>query len=444
MKKNSRIALLLTTILASFTVLAACGSTNNDQGTVSPKASTPTASQSATTTASKDKVTLKMAIWDVNNDFLTYLDEKVKEYTTVAPNVKVELETFKSDGDYLQAMKVRATGNELPDIMGLKPNWLHDFQEQLLPLDGEAYLAKNKYASKFAIDNKTYAVPMMAFPELVYYHPSIFKELNLQVPTTWPQFLDVLQKIKDNGKYTPYAMGGKDAWPDYPFNEFLPQIVSGSESYLSDIAQDDQPFTEGKPFFKAYKQIEQLYASKVMGRDPLGISWDQATDLFTSKQAAVVAAGLWFAPTYESKVGNIDDLAAFPMPYRETDSEPLKIMMFTDHFYGITNGSDHQEEAKAFLTWFFSPDVYQTYIDAQKLVSTFEGVESNVPFLKTFYASNQNEIFSYIPGDSEYTRITNAIQLDVKAIGQDMMTGKKVEDILADLNTKWAKAKASK
>lgn len=443
MKKQKRVTLLLTAILASFTVLTACGG-NNEKETKSTSSASPSASQAPASSANKEKVTLKMAIWDVNNDFLTYLDEKVKEYSSVASHVKVELETFKSDGDYLQAMKVRATGNELPDIMGLKPNWLHDFQEQLLPLDGEAYLAKNKYADKFAIDGKVYAVPMMAFPELVYYHPSIFQELNLQVPTTWPQFLDVLTKIKENSKYIPYAMGGKDAWPDYPFNEFLPQIVSGSESYLSDIAKDDQPFSEGKPFHKAYKQIEQLYSSNVMGPDPLGISWDQATDLFSSKKAAVVAAGSWFAPTYESKVGNIDDLAAFPMPYRETENEPLKLMMFTDHFYGITNSSDHQDEAKAFLNWFFSPDVYQTYIDAQKLVSTFDGVESNVPFLNSFFAGNSNEAFSYIPGDAEYTRITNAIQLDVKAIGQDMMAGKKVDEILPDLNAKWAKAKASK
>lgn len=443
MKKKSRVTLLLTAILASFTVLTACGG-NNEKGSTSSSASSPAASQPASESSSKEKVTLKMAIWDQNNDFLTYLGEKVKEYNSVASNVNVELETFKSDGDYLQAMKVRATGNELPDVMGLKPNWLHDFHEQLLPLDGEAYLAKNKYASKFAIDGKVYAIPTMAFPELVYYHPSVFQELNLQVPTTWPQFLDVLKKIKDNGKYIPYAMGGKDAWPNYPFNEFLPQIISGSETYLSDIAKDDQPFSESKPFHKAYKQIEQLYSSDVMGPDPLGIGWDQATDLFTSKKAAVIAAGLWFAPTYEAKVGNIDDLAAFPMPYRESDSEPLKIMMFTDHFYGISSGSEHQEEAKAFLNWFFSPDVYQTYIDTQKLVSTFEGVESNVPFLKSYYASNQNEAFSYVPGDAEYTRISNAIQLDVKAIGQDMIAGKKVEEILPELNDKWAKAKASK
>jgi raffinose/stachyose/melibiose transport system substrate-binding protein len=443
MKRKSKVTLMLTAMLASFTVLSACGS-NNEQGSSAPPTASPANSQSASPQAGKEKVTLKMAIWDSNNDFLTYLEEKVKEYASVDPNVSVELETFKSDGDYLQAMKVRATGNELPDIMGLKPNWLSDFKDQLIALDGEEFVGKNKYASKYAIDGKVLAVPTTSFPELVYYHPSIFQELNLQVPSTWPQLIEVLSKIKSNSKYIPYAMGGKDAWPNYPFNEFLPQIISGSETYLSDIAKDDQPFSDGKPFSKAYTQIEQLYSSDVMGPDPLGIGWDQATDLFTSKQAAVIAAGLWFAPTYESKVGNIDDLAAFPMPYRESESEPLKLMMFTDHFYGITSGSDHQDQAKAFLNWFYSPEVYQTYIDAQKLVSTVEGVESNVPFLKQFYANNKNEVFTYIPGDAEYTRITNAIQLDVKAIGQDMIAGTKVNEILPDLNEKWTKAKAAK
>ncbi|MFC5469844.1 ABC transporter substrate-binding protein [Cohnella suwonensis] len=443
MKRKTWITLLLTAMLASFSILTACGNSKNNKDEGS-SASAP-ASQAATQEANGEKVTLKMALWGNNDDFVAYLEAKVKEYAAVAPNVTVEFESIKNDGDYLQAMKVRATGDELPDIMGMKPNWLSDFKDQLLPLDGEPYVATNKFASKYAVDGKILGVPTISFPELVYYHPSVFKELNLQVPTTWPQFIDVLKKIKDNGTYIPYAMGGKDAWPNYPFNEFLPQIVSGSESYLSDIAKQDQPFAAGTPFYKAYQQIEQLYSSKVMGPDPLGISWDQATDLFNAKKAAVIAAGLWFEPTYESKVGNIDDLAAFPMPYRQSESEPLKLMMFTDYFYGITNGSKHQEEAKAFLKWFYSPEVYQTYIDKQKLVSTFEGIEAkDVPFLQQFYANNKNEVFTYIPGDSEYTRITNAIQLDVKAIGQDMMAGKKLDDIVAELNAKWTKARAAK
>lgn len=425
-------------VFALTLVLSGCGGNSKTESSEQQQSNDTTSSSAP----SGDKVTLKMAMWDSNNAFIEYLTNKVKEYSTVEPNVKIELESFKSDGDYLQAMKVRLSGNELPDVMELKPAWLIDFKDELVPLDGEAFLAKNKYVDKFKVEGKTLAVPTVMFPEVVYYHPSIFKELGLQVPTTWPQFMDVMKKIKDNGKYIPYAMGGKDSWPDYPFNEFMPQSVSDNENYLSDMAKQDKPFGQGTPFYTAYKKIDEMYKANVMGPDPLGVSWDQATNLFYTNKAAIIAAGLWFLPGYQSTVGNTDDLAAFPMPYRDSEDQPLKLMTFTDHFYGISQASKHQDAAKKFLAWFYSPEVYQTYLDAAQLGSTFDGVTANIPWLNTFYETYKDvKPFTYLTGDAEYTKLFNQTQLDVKAIGQDMMAGKDLDKIVKELDDKWSKAK---
>ncbi|WP_018753322.1 extracellular solute-binding protein [Paenibacillus sanguinis] len=427
----------LLTCMLLVTVIAGCSGSN-------PPAATSGGEENTESKGNGEKVALKMAMWDSNNDFITFVTEKVKEYSSVNPNVSVEVESFKSDSDYLQAIKVRAGGGALPDVMELKPNWLADFKDQLIPLDDVGVVATNKYAKTYAIDGKVMAIPSVSFPELVYYHPSIFEELKLEVPTTWPQFLEVLTAIKEDGTYIPYAMGGKDAWPDYPFNEFLPHILSDNENYLSDLAKEDTPFGEGTPFYQAYQQIAEMYNAGVMGPDPLGVGADQANDLFISKQAAIMASGLWFVPTYQGKAGNLDDLAAFPMPYRPNEDSPLKLMMFTDHFYGISSTSKHPEEAKAFMEWFYSPEVYKEYLNAAQLDSAFEGVESEVPFLKSFYAEHQYENFIYIPGDAAYTELSNAIQLDVKALGQEMMAGKSVDDIAKDLNAKWTEARKNK
>ncbi|CAK4853291.1 unnamed protein product [Aphanomyces euteiches] len=181
-----------------------------------------------------------------------------------------------------------------------------------------------------------------------------------------------------------------------------------------------------------------------MGPDPLGISWDQATGLFESNKAAVVAAGLWYLDNYLTKVGNTTDLAAFPMPLRDTEAEPLTLMTFTDHFYGINKTSKHADEAKKFMEWFYSPEIYQAYVDKAKLGSTMEGVTANVPFLNDFKANNTYTEFLYVPGNQAYTDLINASQLDWKKIGQDMMAGKKLNVISGELNDKWTKARGSK
>ena len=44
------------------------------------------------------------------------------------------------------------------------------------------------------------------------YNKDIFAELELQVPTTEAEFFAVLDKIKEEGSYTPLAMGTVDQW----------------------------------------------------------------------------------------------------------------------------------------------------------------------------------------------------------------------------------------
>jgi len=390
-----------------------------------------------------DLIILKLAMWDADSAFLDSWTQKVNEFSQVMPNVKIEVETFKGDSDYLQEMKVRLAANELPDMIELKPNFINEFREELLPLDGLSVTAKNKKAQDYAVDGKVLALPVISFPELVYYHPSIFQELGLHVPKTWSEFIQVLSAIKASGKYQPYAMGGKDAWTNYPFNEFMPLLESGDENYYDHMARMDHPFAQDTPFYKAYRKIQALYDAKVMSNDPLRLSNDQATGMFESKKAAIIAAGLWYLPQYQTKVGNIDDLAAFPLPIRDTVDEPLRVMTFTDNFFGINNKSKKIEVAKQFLEWLFSSDAYLFYVNKKQANSVMEGVIADVPFLHAFYRSNTFEEFNYRPGGESYNHYMNSIQLDWKKIGQEMMGGKSIDKIAKELNAKWAQARAS-
>ncbi|OCT14757.1 hypothetical protein A8709_11310 [Paenibacillus pectinilyticus] len=431
---------LVTSVLSiALTVgLAGCG------GNTATTGSSSSAAPATADTEKSNAITLKLAMWDSDSEFLDSWTKKVKEFSAVMPNVKMEVETFKSDGDYLQAMKVRLAANELPDIIELKPNFINDFKAELLPLEDLSVTAKNTKAKQFAVDGKILALPMISFPELVYYHPSVFKELNISVPTTWEQFVSALTTIKQGGKYQPYAMGGKDSWPNYPFNEFMPLLASGDENYYDKIAAMDKPFEKGTPFYQAYSDIQTLYNAKVMGADPLGLSNDQATGLFEAKKAAVIAAGLWYLPQYKSKVGNTDDLAAFALPTRHSETEPLKVMTFTDNFFGLNNKSKNKEVAKKFQEWMFGSDAYAFYVNKKQSNSVMEGVKADVPFLNDFYKTNKVEEFIYRPGGENFNKYVNAIQLDWKKLGQDMMGGTSLDKISNDLNSNWTKARASK
>ena len=53
-------------------------------------------------------------------------------------------------------------------------------------------------------------VPYVANAVGVIYNKAIFKELGLEVPTTWDEFIAVAEKVKESGQ-TPFYFTFKDA-----------------------------------------------------------------------------------------------------------------------------------------------------------------------------------------------------------------------------------------
>ena len=229
------------------------------------------------------------------------------------PDIDVEVEKIKDDSEYWNTMKMRASANQLPDIMFNKPFTLSRFQDYLIDLSDTEAAKNNELAEGYALDGKILGVPMRAGYEYVYYWKDMFKEAGVEVPTTWTEFEEVTKKLQDyygkeNKNFMALACGLKDEWPDYPFMEFMPSLESGNGQNWNDMAKQDEPFAEGTDINKAYKKINNLFTSGVLGKDPLGIGNDQATSLFCAKDAAIIALGDWGKQNIENGTEDISGL----------------------------------------------------------------------------------------------------------------------------------------
>ena len=394
---------------------------------------------------SSKPVVLKMALWAANDyEYFTETKPIVQAYKEKHPNVTIELEKFKDTEDYENAMKIRNSANELPDLMPLKPYMLVNFKDVMLPLNDLKAAKNNLYASQYGVEGNVLGIPTTSFNEFVYYRKSIFNELGLSVPKTWPEFLELTKKIKANGKYIPIALGAKDVWPDYPFNEFMPCLEANDGAYWNVMATQDEPFTKDKSFYKAYAKIKQLYDLKPFGSAPLGVSFDQSAQIFIAKKAAMLAAGQWFkVGNYEAGGGDSEDLGIFYLPARASDSEPFIATAMADGFYGIPKDSENIEAAKEFIEWFFT-DYYSDFVNTMKLYPTMKDVTLDDPFWQQAadaLGSQKIDYVVYDGGGIEFTRIKDAISFDVKRLGQEMLTGADFDKMMDDLNKKWKAAK---
>lgn len=365
------------------------------------------------------------------------------------PNIDIEVEKIKDDSEYWNTMKMRASANQLPDVMFNKTFTLSRFKDYLVDLSDTEAAKNNELAEGYAVDGKILGIPMTAGYEYVYYWKDMFKEAGVEVPTTWSQFEEVSKKLqdyygKDNKDFMAIACGLKDEWPDYPYMEFMPALESGNGQNWNDMAKQDEPFADGSDINKAYKKVQSLFTSGVLGKDPLGIGNDQATALFASKKAAIIALGDWGLQNIQNQTDDTSELGTFYLPTRDSESDPFNVIVQGDSFMGVTTHSKNPEAAKAFVEWFYSDAWYPDYLNYITSASSMK----NFPKDKDAILAQADELcqdpqmIMYDGGGDDFTAIQNETTFDYKKLGAEMLTdGFNLDSKFSELNEKWKAAR---
>lgn len=378
---------------------------------------------------------------DFQYEYLTETKNLSDAYNKVNPNVTIEIEKVKDTGELENSLKIRNSANELPDMMLLKPYMLSSFSEVLAPLNDTEAVKNNQFASEYAVDGNVVGIPESAFYEFVYYRKSIFEKYNLEVPQTWDEFIETAKKVKEKEEYIPIVLGAKDAWPDYPFNEFMPCLQGGDGKLWNKMAEKDEPFSKGEPFYEAYVKIQKLYDSEVFGEDPLGLGWDQAKTMFVAGKGAMIAAGQWFIADYKKMDGDMDDLGLFLLPVRNDRNDKFYATVMADGFMATPKDGENKEESIAFLNWYFGSDYYKEYLSVKGINSTVKGVESNDAVLKEAFDRAEPTFIVYDGGNKDFKKIVDSFGFDVKKLGQEMLSKRDFNEMMNELNNNWKQAR---
>nr|MBQ8252939.1 carbohydrate ABC transporter substrate-binding protein [Lachnospiraceae bacterium] len=393
--------------------------------------------------------TLTLATWD--NNLYTFIEQNdmIGKFQEHYPDVEIEIEKVKSDSEYWDAMKMRASANQLPDIMINKTFTLTRFKDYLIDLSETQACANNELAEGYAVDEKVLGIPMTSGYEYVYYWKDMFAEAGVEVPTTWDEFIEAGTTLQNyygasDADFMALACGLKDEWPDYPFMEFMPSLESGNGQNWNDMAKQDEPFAEGTDINNAYQKVYKLFTSGVLGKDPLGLGHDQVLSMFSAKKAAMIACGDWALQTMQKDAEDLSDLGTFYLPARNTEEDPYNVIVQGDSFMGVTTHSKHQEAAVAFIEWFYSEECYPDYINYISSASSM----TNFPKEKDPVLAEADEmcpdkvLIMYDGGGDDFTAIQNNITFDYKKLGAQMLTeGFDLNATFAELNEKWKNAR---
>lgn len=359
-----KFSLIASVAVASAMVLSACGSSDGDQSGRSGDKTTMTAMFVGGTA---DKALI---------DIAEHVTEEFNENNEF--NVEFELETYENE-QYKTRLASLMTSNSQPDVFFTwSSGYLEPFVRGGKVLEMTPYLeADAEWNDRFqegvfgpvTIDDKIYAVPHGQAVGVMFYNTKIFEENDLEVPTTYDEFVDVVTTLKNAG-VTPISVPGQDAWIPGQFLQQIGNSVGGIELF-DGIVAGEQPWN-GPASLEAASLLNDLEAMGAFPPGYLGMTNDEGRNNFTAEDSAMYYMGSWdMAVLSEEGLPIEGNVGVFNIPAQDPGSEENVAVGDVDLAYAVSSEAKDTDAAVAFVKEFSEPEIQEMYAyDAQYLIAT--------------------------------------------------------------------------
>ena len=161
-------------------------------------------------------------------------------------------------------------------------------------------------------DGVQYAVPFYGYWEGLYCNKTVLEAAGVEVPgqeTTWDQFLESCQKIKDAG-YTPIAVSlAKD--PHYWFEFSIFNHDSAKTHLTVPEAVDDEA---GKAWQAGLEDLKELYEKGFLSENTNTATADEVFQSFLEGKSAFYVDGSWKMGGIKEGTDNIDNFTVTYVP----------------------------------------------------------------------------------------------------------------------------------
>jgi raffinose/stachyose/melibiose transport system substrate-binding protein len=249
-----------------------------------------------------------------------------------------------------------------------------------------------------AYKGKQYDVPTgVSYYTGVYYNESIFKKYNLQIPTTWSDFVTLCNTLKGDG-VSPIGIGGKDGWPAgltmISAVQGLYPTTADKNALQKGLYDGSVKLTDTQPA-EVLDRVKQIYDFAQPNFS--GVSYQSIPSGFANGTFAMTADGTWNEPTLASAVGSKFKFGYFPIPTSDNAADNATLGGKTELSLAVPSNAKNKTAALAYLNFFTQPANYKKFVS----LSGFASAEPNVPvspFLDSIskYTKTFNPAWDYI------------------------------------------------
>ena len=369
---------------------------NSSHENIANLSSKSPAKESPTLTSS-EKVTLKLGY--VHSDYQKQMKRILAEFNAKYPTVEVELVSVNlTNADPQNSLDNNNLVNSLvkqgvaTDLLLVEPDNLGKelFRTRYLETLGtkEEFTnfsprALNAWSTK---EGELYALPLFATSNGIYYNTEIFRQLNLEIPTTWEDLLYTAEILENYG-YIPFANSTTDGkmLMDEMFLDIMPNFIGGvrgrREYLMGDRCFNDESAIAA---FAAMADLRSFLATP-----DLTSNYYESLNLFAEGKAAMWFSSSGSVPILNSYAPKAQwSVFAVPPPAGEEEYVRFKPELGV----AINANSPYQKETRQFIEWLSTQEAARIFarelpglfpLHAMELAQSNPGAEAFIESIKT-------------------------------------------------------------
>ena len=353
-KKIMALAMVLMMVLS----LAACGSKNSSD------------------TAADTDYTLKVTIWDTNQQ--KGLQEIMDDWTKTS-GIKVDIQVV-TWNEYWTLLEAGASGGQLPDVFWMHSNQAQKYIQNGLLLDltdkiesSDSIDLNNNYPEMvklYSSDEKQYAIPKDIDTIALWYNKTLFDEAGIAYPDdswTWDTLYETAKKLtKPDGSVYGYAANTSNNQDSY-YNAIY--------AYGGTIISDDKKKSgyDDPKTIEAMQLFEKMSKEKIMP-DLQTLSENGTEVLFQSGKVAMITQGSWMVPSFRDNDYTMKncDIAVLPK-----GPDGTRVSIYNGLGWAAAANGKHTDAAWSLIEYLGSKDAQLKQAQLGVTMSAYKGLSDD-------------------------------------------------------------------
>lgn len=303
-----------------------------------------------------EEVTLRWMQFQV--EYAEQVKNMAKAYEEEHPNVKIEVEVI--GDDYYDILKTKASSGDMPDVfMTAGYNEINTYKEYITDLSDQAFVANIADGAKecVSLDGKVVGLPVQMSGNGIVYNKKIFKDLNLEIPTTVSELEEVCKVLKSND-IVPFTNQFKDDWLLGQFFNYAFANTENTTEYIESLKKGGTTIAETEEMKDIMKVLDLMLE---YGQDkPLDASWNEAAAMFAQGKQAMMFEGIWAYDTI-SQIAPDMEVGLFALPITD-EAADTKMAADVNGTWHVSNTSEHPDVAKDILNWIVTSDAGRNFL----------------------------------------------------------------------------------